>query len=231
MIPYGVEVMVKRLIMSVLAVLLFSLTPTLFSQGHSIKDNDSRVKAALEVLEKEFQGIKSISGEFIQTKHMSLFKHSIILKGNLLIKFPHYFRWEVDEPVKTTITAEGDSIAVWDEESGETTHTSTKNNPVVQHIWSQIDSWFMGRYALLSKDYSISVVDDEKSDSAIPVLAFTPKSKPLSLAIKSVTLYFAKGTPESSGREYLQKVVIEEKSGDTTIMEFSNLRIVLEGGS
>lgn len=230
MILFNARMQKKQILTLLLCFITANLTNNIFSQS---KDDTSNyeVQAALSSLEKEFQHIRSISSDFVQTKKMSLFKHDIILKGRLLIKFPHYFRWEVDEPVKTTITAEGDSIEVWDEESGETTHTSTKNNPVVQNIWAQIDSWFMGRYALLSKDYSISILKSEKSSSTIPVLIFKPKSKPLSLAVKSVTLHFAKGTVKSSGRQYLQKVILEEKSGDTTMIEFNNLTIILEDQS
>lgn len=222
----------RQMFILLLCVMALCLPLDLFSQTKDVAcSSKSKVEDALNSLEKEFKGIRSISSDFVQTKRMSLFKHSITLKGRLLIKFPHYFRWEVDEPVRTTITAEDDSIEVWDEESGETTHTSTKNNPVVQNVWAQIDSWLMGKYALLSKDYSISILVEEKSNSTIPVLLFQPKSEPLSLAIKSVKLYFAKATESSSGRQYLQKVIIEEKSGDTTRIEFNNLKIVLEGGS
>ena len=193
----------------------------------SSESDAEQVEVALKVLEKEFKNLKSISSDFVQIKKMSLFDRSIILKGRLLIRFPHYFRWEVDEPVKTTVTADGDSIAIWDEESGETQHTSTRNNPVIKNIWAQIDSWFMGKYTLLAKDYAISILKDGVSDSSIPVLVFKPKSKPLSAAVKSVTLYFSKATKSSAGRQYLKKVVLAEVSGDSTTIEFNNLKITL----
>ncbi len=183
--------------------------------------------AVLESLEKEFKDIKSITGNFVQTKKMSLFNRDILLKGRFLIKFPHYFKWEVDEPVKTTLTADGDSIEIWDEGTGETQNTSIKNNPVVKNIWSQIDSWFMGRYTLLSKDYNIEILKTEKRDGSIPVLLFKPKSKPLSVVVESITLYFSKANEKTSGRQYLKKVILKEKSGDSTIMEFKDIIIIL----
>jgi len=214
---------------SSLTLSIFILFSSTFSIHALPPDTDIReVKTALKSLEKEFQDIKSISSDFIQIKKMSMFKRSIILKGRLLIKFPHYFRWEVDEPVKTTITADGDSIKIWDEESGETQTTSTKNNPVVKNIWAQIDSWFMGKYALLAKDYNISVLKSEKNVNDIPLLIFKPKSKPLSVAVKSVILYFDKATTDTSGRQYLKKVILEEKSGDSTTIEFNNVKIILQ---
>ena len=215
----------KFLIQLFITILIMGFTLPCFTQE---KVDNQKIKTALKSLEAEFKNIKSISADFVQTKKMSLFKRNIILKGRLLIKFPHYFRWEVDEPVKTTVTAEGDSIAIWDEESGETQRTSTKNNPVVKNIWAQIDSWFMGKYALLAKDYKISVLKDAKSDCDIPILIFKPRSKPLSVAVKSVTIYFSKATKNTSGRQYLKKVVLAEKSGDATTIEFNNTTIILQ---
>ncbi len=208
--------------------ILITLSFTSMADVGKVQDESQAVKDALTALKKEFKNIKSISSDFVQTKKMSLFKHNIILKGHLIIKFPHYFRWEVDEPVKTTVTASGDSVEIWDEESGETQKISTKNNPIVKNIWAQIDSWFMGKYALLAKDYTISISDNGKSNSTIPVLIFKPKSKPLSVAVKSVTIYFAKASKTSSGRQYLKKVVLSEKSGDATTIEFNKTKIILQ---
>jgi outer membrane lipoprotein carrier protein len=208
--------------------LLLMLLLPFSSYALSADDDVDQVKKALKSLEKEFKNIKSIASDFTQTKKMSLFNRNIILKGRLLIKFPHYFRWEVDEPVKTTVTASGDSIKIWDEESGETQTTSTKNNPVVKNIWAQIDSWFMGKYLLLAKDYNISTLKNEETESDIPLLVFKPKSKPLSVAVQSVTLYFEKATPETSGRQYLKRVILKEKSGDSTVIDFDNVKISLQ---
>jgi len=187
-------------------------------------------KEVLDLLEKEFRDVKSISADFAQVKKMSLFKRDINLKGRLMIKFPQYFRWEVDEPVKTTVTADGDTIEIWDEETDKTQKVSTKSNPVVKNIWAQIDSWFMGKYAQLSKDYDIRLPrkPDNNKENSISVLVFIPKSEPLSAVVKSVTLFFSNGNKDTSGRKYLNKVILIEKSGDSTIIEFKNVKISLE---
>ena len=195
--------------------------------GTQTKEND--IKYLLSLLEDQFKGIKSISADFIQKKKMSLFNKEIILKGKMNIGFPHYFRWEVDEPVKTIVTADGDTIKIWDEETGKTQTTSTKNNPVLKNIWAQVDSWFMGKYKQLAKDYDIEISKTEKSGGKIPVVVFIPRSAHLATVMKSVTLFFSAPSPTSAGRCYLRKVILKDKSGDSTVMEFLNTKIELIG--
>lgn len=198
------------------------LTVNVFSEG---KKDETR--AILNVLEKEFRDIESISADFDQVKKMSLFKREIKLKGNLLIKFPHYFKWEVLEPVKTTVTADGKNIEIWDEETDSTQTLSIENNPVVKNIWSQIDSWFMGKYNLLSKDYNIKISEVDEKETSIPVLVFSPKSEKLSKVIKSVSLYFSEGDRATSEKKYLKKVILRENTGDSTVIKFKNVKISL----
>jgi len=187
-----------------------------------------KIAEVLKVLEQQFSGIKSISADFRQTKKMSLFKRDISLKGHLTIKFPHYFKWEVSEPVRTTVTADGDSIEIWDAETGKTQKTSIKNNPVVKSVWAQIDAWFMGRYAELAEKYTIQIMEAGKETRGLPVLRFIPKSAKFAKVMKSVTVYFAPPDENTSGRHYLQKIILTEPSGDYTVIEFLNTRIELE---
>lgn len=178
------------------------------------ENKNEKAKLALQSLQQAMADVVSISADFEQEKKLSLFSRTIKLKGNLQIKFPHFFKWEVDSPIKTIITADGDKIKIWDEETGQTNTTNVNDNPVVKNIWTQIDSWFMGRYSILAKDYHIKVVAEEPLE-----LSFKPKGKPLSAAVDNITIFFRKD------RKYLKKVILKETSGDSTVMIFSNIVI------
>ena len=176
-------------------------------------DNES-AKSALESLQKEMANVSSISADFTQDKNLSLFSKTITLTGHLEIRFPHFFKWEVYSPVKTIITADGDKVTMWDEETKKTNTTYVADNPVVKNIWTQIDSWFMGRYSVLAKDYNIAVAQQEPLE-----LVFKPRGRPLSAAVDSITISFRQD------RKYLNKVILKEVSGDSTVMNFSNIVI------
>ena len=169
---------------------------------------------ALNKIKQAMSNVQEIKADFTQEKHLSLFKHTLIISGNLEIKFPHYFKWIVNSPLKSEIIADGDTVTTWDEETKQKVTMSVKTNPVIKNIWTQIDSWFMGKYDILAKSYAISI----KSEKPL-VLKFIPKSKPLSAAVKQITVYFR------ADKKYLQKVILEEISGDSTVMKFSNIKI------
>jgi outer membrane lipoprotein-sorting protein len=174
----------------------------------------SAAKDAMESLQKAMANVATISADFRQDKKLSLFSKIITITGHLQIKFPHFFKWEVYSPIKTIIVADGDKITLWDEETNQTNVTSVADNPVVKNIWTQIDSWFMGRYAVLAKDYKIKVIKKDPLE-----LIFKPRGKPLSAAVDSITIYFRED------RKYLKKVILKETSGDSTIMNFTNIII------
>ena len=174
----------------------------------------TEAKTALQSLQKEMTNVKSISADFRQDKKLSLFSRTITLTGHLEIKFPHFFRWEVYSPIKTIITADGEKVTIWDEETNQTNTTYVTDNPVVKNIWTQIDSWFMGRYSVLAKEYKITVLKKDPLE-----LVFKPRGKPLSAAVDSITIFFRED------RKYLNKVILKEISGDSTVMNFTNIKI------
>jgi len=186
----------------------------LFSQQKEKSVDSEDAKAALQSLQKEMANVATISADFRQDKKLSLFSRTITLTGHLEINFPHFFRWEVYSPIKTIITADGEKVTIWDEETNQTNTTSVTDNPVVKNIWGQIDSWFMGRYSVLAKDYKIKVIKENPLE-----LIFQPRRKPLSAAVDSITIFFRKD------RKYLNKVILKETGGDSTIMNFSNIVI------
>lgn len=132
------------------------------------------------------------------------------------IRMPRYFKWEVVSPLKSTVVADGDNVAIWDEETNETVTMSLKDNPVAGGIWTQIDSFFMGRYDKLKKMYDIKLIKRSPL-----TLCFTPRSKPLSTVMKNVTLTFAK---DKRGR-YLKRVLMRENGGDSTTIDFKNIKL------
>ena len=176
--------------------------------------NSQKAKTALQSLQKEMANVISISADFKQDKKLSLFSKTLTITGHMKITFPHFFKWEVYSPIKTIITADGEKVTMWDEETNQTNTTSVADNPVVKNIWTQIDSWFMGRYSVLAKDYNIKVLKLNPLQ-----LVFTPRGKPLSAAVDSITIFFRED------RKYLNKVILKETSGDSTVMNFSNIII------
>jgi hypothetical protein len=108
-----------------------------------------------------------------------------------------------------------DTISQWDEDTGRVQKISLSKNPAFEAAIGQMSIWFSGSYSPLLKDYEILLLREK------PVsLKFTPK--PATLAgnvIKSVTVDFRKD------EQYINKIFIEEKGGDTTSLLFIDTRL------
>jgi outer membrane lipoprotein-sorting protein len=173
------------------------------------------VNALLLRLETKMAGVNTLETDFTQEKRLAVFNQPIILKGKIFIKKPELFSWHVKEPLRYTLLIKGSLIKQWDEESNQVQQFSLSGNPGFSMAVAQMKVWFSGAYVSLLKDYTAKII----SETPI-ILEFAPmQSNPASGLIKTVTVFF-----EKEGR-YLRKIIIEEKSGDSAILEFSSVKL------
>jgi len=196
--------------------LLFFAATYGYSQDSQIPEKTrADLNTVLSRLEKNMSGIKTIKTDFIQEKELAVFKQKVILKGTVYIEKPARLAWRVYNPVKYVMIMSEDTISQWDEDTGKVQKISLSKNPAFEAAIGQMSIWFSGSYAPLLKDYEISLLREK------PVsLKFTPK--PATLAgnvIKSVTVDFRKD------EQYINRIFIEEKGGDTTSLLFVNTRL------
>lgn len=187
-----------------------------YSQDSQIPEKTrTDLNAVLSRLEKNMSGIKTIKTGFIQEKELAVFKQKVVLKGTVCIEKPARLAWRVDNPVKYVMIMSDDTISQWDEDTGRVQKISLSKNPAFEAAIGQMRIWFSGSYSPLLKDYGISLLREK------PVsLKFTPK--PATFAgnvIKSVTVDFRKD------EQYINRIFIEEKGGDTTSLLFVDTRL------
>jgi len=185
--------------------------------------NQPALNVVLSRLESSMAGIKRIKTAFIQEKELAVFKQKIILKGSVYIEKPSRLAWHVYNPVKYVMIMSEDSITQWDEDTGRVQKMSLSQNPAFEAAIGQMRVWFSGSYSPLLKDYEISLLREK------PVsLKFTPKPATIAVnVIKSVTVDFRKD------EQYINRIFIEEKGGDTTSLLFvdTHLNIPVEASA
>lgn len=175
----------------------------------------SDVNTLLIRLETKMSGVKSIETDFRQKKRLSIFNQPIISKGKIFIQKPHLFSWHVQSPVRYAMFIKDDVIKQWDEESDQVQQFSLSRNPGFSIAIAQMKVWFSGTYVSLLKDYAAKIISEDPV-----ILEFTPiQSNPAFSLIKGVKIFFEKD------ERYLQEIRIEEKSGDTTILTFSLVKL------
>jgi len=174
----------------------------------------------LSRLEKKMSGIKTLKTSFVQEKELAVFKQKVVLKGTIYIEKPARLAWHVNEPMKYIMVISQNMISQWDEDTNKVQRISLSKNPAFEAAIGQMREWFSGAYTPLLKEYEIILLKDNPAS-----LKFTPRTATFAgNVIKSVTVDFRKD------EQYINRIFIEEKSGDTTNLSFvdTHLNIPLE---
>lgn len=182
--------------------------------------NKIGLNTVLGRLENKIAGIKTLKTGFVQEKELAVFKNKVVLKGTVYIEKPHRLAWHVNEPLKYIMVMSEDTISQWDEDTNKVQKISLSKNPAFEAAIGQMREWFSGTYTRLMNEYNVILLSDK------PVsLKFIPKPSTFAgNVIKSVTVDFRKD------EQYINRIFIEEKSGDTTSLVFvdTHLNIPIE---
>jgi len=201
-------------------VLLF-FTSTCYSQDSQVSQiSRTDLNAVLSRLEKKMSGIKTLKTGFVQEKELAVFKQKVVLKGTIFIEKPARLAWHVNKPMKYIMVISQDMISQWDEDTNKVQKISLSKNPAFEAAIGQMQEWFSGAYAPLLKEYEILLLKENPAS-----LKFTPRAATFAgNVIKCVTVDFRKD------EQYINRIFIEEKSGDTTNLIFvdTHLNIPLE---
>ncbi|MFO7667045.1 MAG: outer membrane lipoprotein carrier protein LolA [Desulfobacterales bacterium] len=217
--------LIKEKTMIIRAVTIFLLLFSAAAYGYAQDSQASEktrtdLNAVLSRLEKKMSGIKTLKTGFVQEKELAVFKQKVILKGAVYIEKPARLAWHVNEPMKYIMVMSQDMISQWDEDTNKVQKISLSKNPAFEAAIGQMQKWFSGEYTPLLKEYEIVLLKENPAS-----LKFTPRAETFAgNVIKSVTVDFRKD------EQYINRIFIEEKSGDTTNLIFidTHLNIPLE---
>jgi outer membrane lipoprotein-sorting protein len=169
--------------------------------------------ALLAELQQSLAGTTNVQSDFTQEKELSVLQQKVILKGRLAVQQPSRLSWQVTEPIRYNLVLDGTMLRQWDEATDRVQQISLAGNPVFGVVAVQLQAWFSGRFDLLLKDFTASV----DASAALSTVVFTPREGGfVEKAIRRVVLTFRED------HRYLSHMMIEEKSGDRTLMTFTN---------
>jgi outer membrane lipoprotein-sorting protein len=167
-------------------------------------------QALAGVKEKAGQ-VETLTGDFVQTRFLSVFEKGLRSKGRLYLKQPDCLRWEYLEPYEQGLAICGQEGITWDEFSGtrEIGHGEDK-------FWSllsdQILAWTNWDLERLREDYQLAL----RQQSPL-VLGLRPRSR-------SMAQVFSQLTVEFQGQGLVRRITMHEPNGDYTRIEFKGLK-------
>lgn len=170
--------------------------------------------AIFRSLERTAGSVRTISSDFVQEKHLSMFKTVLTSKGRFYFSKPDLLRWELTAPVASGFVLKGEKGRRWHERTGRSENFQISQEPVMKLVSDQLFAWARADFQWLKKEYRISVLAES------PVaLRLEPRSAATAGFLHHLLINFS-----ADGR-YVRSVELHEKDGDYTRIRFVNAAV------
>jgi outer membrane lipoprotein-sorting protein len=192
--------------------LLLLLTVLMTGTSSAASTEAPGVSELLTRIGEKVAEFKTLKTDFVQEKNLAIFKRKIIMRGRIYLQKPNTIAWHVDKPVKYSVLITDTAIRQWDEDTDQVQEIPFSKNPVFKVVLNQLTTWFSGNYGSLLNEYTVKVMQQQPY-----VFEFMPKETNFSRKIvKSITVTFRED------EKYLEKIKIQEMSGDSTTITFEH---------
>ncbi len=162
-------------------------------------------------LEQTAGTVKTISSDFVQEKHLSMFKTVLTSRGRFYFSKPDLLRWELTAPVASGFVLKGDKGRRWHERTGRTENFQISQEPIMKLVSEQLFAWAKADFAWLRKEYRITVLNESPA-----ALRLEPRSAVTAGFLHHLLINFS-----TDGR-HVRSVELHEKDGDFTRIKFVN---------
>ncbi|MBK8807654.1 MAG: outer membrane lipoprotein carrier protein LolA [Bacteroidales bacterium] len=156
--------------------------------------------------------LNTIQSDFTQQKHMTYLSVTVESKGKFWYQKENKMRWQYTEPYKYTILIKDGKITI--DDGGKNSEFKVKGNKIFEQMNEIISASIKGT---IMKDERFAVTLYE--NNAFYMVKLLPKSPEVKEVIAEMFMYFDKTGFSVS------KVKMVEKSGDYTLINFSNKKV------
>lgn len=192
----------KRLLFT----LMLSLLPTLVMAQQSEAE-------IIREIERTSASIESLECDFVQTKHLKMLNDKMVSYGKMYYQQPNMLRWEYTSPYTYTFMLSGNHVLLKNAQRQDV--IDVDKNKMFKEIARMMMSSVTGSSLSDSDtfDIDIATVGNEW------VATLVPKRGNMKQMWKSLVLHFDRAAKS------VTKVEMREHSGDTTVIELSNVRL------
>lgn len=159
-----------------------------------------------------YQNSTTVRMGFVQKSVSQLFTKPLTSSGYITLQRPKKLRWEYQKPtVSGFIINDANGLQWTGAGTIDSLHT-TPLSPVLQVIGQQMLLWLSGDKNQMSKDFSIQTTSTQHC-------TLTPLNPAMLEYIHSINLYL------DDDLNFIQNIIVEEPSGNTTTIIFSQTEI------
>ncbi len=160
---------------------------------------------------------ETLSSNFVQEKHLSIFAEKLLSNGRFFYQKPDRLRWELLTPVASGFVLQGKQGQRWNGLSREQERFSVETDPIMGMIAQQLLAWARVDLDWLQTRYRIEL------QTAKPVsLRLYPLDEGEAGFIDYLQILFA------NDQRHLSEVLMVEVEGDSTLLRFSEVAINTE---
>jgi len=181
---------------------------SLFLPFHTIEAQTLSVDEVVKRIRESSDRTKDFSADLLQEKKISLLKEKVVSKGKIRFKKPDRISVEFFHPETSQMVYDGKTFLLYFKEEKMAERYQVQGNPVVEKYMLFSKDPFQGKLA------NWRILEDRESFLVMEIL---PKVKdPLFVKTK---MWISKKDWIITGMEMV------EKNGDTTILQYSNMRV------
>lgn len=197
----------RRILGMVLALALAAAGPAFPAQG---EPEPAGIPAPLlRRMEQAASGVSTLASDFVQEKHLGIFKTVVTSRGRFHYQKPDRLRWELREPFASGFALNGSRGRRWHQRTGRTESFDVRQDPIMKAVSDQIFAWANADFAGLGREYRIRILSEN------PVsLRLEPLSAAMAASLGHLQITF------SPDGKYVRAVEIHEKDGDFTRIRF-----------
>jgi len=189
--------------------LFITICGNIFSQTGRKLSESERQDFEQKIIEQS-KNIKTLQCSFIQEKISTLVSEKAVAKGILLYQSPDMLRWEYTEPKPSTLILNGNNAVLLNQDG-----KRLGNERMLKQLGGIIISMINGEGILQNKQFSSEIFDAGNKDKEIRIV-LTPVQRRLKEFYKDIELEIDSKTLLAN------KIILNEKSGDKTVILLAN---------
>lgn len=190
--------------------ILFFVSAFAFAQQAPL--SNSEIAIFKEDVASQAASLESLSGDFIQVKHMEFMEKEAVSKGKIYYNSPNILKWEYSSPYNYVILFKDKQVHIND--NGNKSVTSVRSNKLFEKLINLISGSVNGQLLADMENFKISYFRSGSDIAAVII----PKDSSLHQMFNEIILTFDE-------TNMVKMVKLMESSGDYTEIEFENLLI------
>jgi len=194
--------MKKRIFLGMTATVLMAAMVSVGANATSLAD----IQAAAG-------GIRSISADFIQEKHMKILVKPLVSKGIIRFQSPDALRFEYREPIKNILIMQGKIVSRYIHKDNTFVRDNAAAMGAMTVVMDEISQWLKG-------DFNTSVFNATIEEAPEPGrIILVPKDKAMTRFIQDIILVLS----EQPG--VFKEVIIRENQDSYTRLRFNKVQL------